>query len=86
MKTLTGRRRKSQQNGVTSEDADRQAQKKSAKQQIGKNADRRAQKKSAEQQIGKNADWQAQKSQQNSVTSENADLKIYMKREMRDNK
>ena len=83
---LTGERRKSQQNGVTSEDADRQAQKKSAEQQIGKNADRRAQKSQQNSKSVKTLTGRRRKSQQNSVTSKNADLKIYMKREMRDNK
>lgn len=69
-----------------SEDADRQAPK---SQQNSKSVKMLTGERRKSQQNGvtsENADRQAQKSQQNSVISKNADLKIYMKREMRDNK
>ena len=58
----------------------------SAKLQIGKNADRQAPKSQQNSKSVKMLTGERRKSQQNSVTSKNADLKIYMKREMRDNK
>ena len=58
---LTSRSRESQQNRITVQSADKQKQRKSAKQNHGENADKQKQKKSAKQNHGANADKQKQK-------------------------